>query len=285
MKTVIFMIVIGLLSSCSINRLVVRQMTPVLQKSAEALYEESDLQLADQALASNLKLLEGMLKSDPQNTEILLLLSQAYAGYALGFAEDSNPQRAKGFYLRARDYALSALRQDTDFQNAEKKGMEEFKEYLKGANKERVPGLFWSAFAWAGYINLSLDEPRALLDLARVQLMMDRVEKLWPGYFHGAVYLFQGSVWGMKPRMLGGDPQKALNYFEKNLKLTKGHFLLTYIYMARFYAAQTLNEELFDSYLKKVGDTSVDIEKDLTLFNAIAKKKAKLLKAQKDDLF
>ncbi len=285
MRIVLLMILSGVLASCSLNRLVVRQMTPVLQNSAEALYEENDLQLAEQALASNLKLLDGMLKSDPQNKDILLLLAQAYAGYALGFAEDTAPGRARDFYLRARDYGLKVLRQDAGYQRAEAKGPNAVRGYIKTAGADMVPALFWSAFAWAGYINLSLDNPRALLDLATVQQMMDRVQAVQPDYFHGAVYLFQGSVWGMKPAMLGGNPQKALDNFNKNLQITKGHFLLTYIYMARFYAAKTLNEELFESWLKKVLDTPPDVEKGLTLFNAIARKKARRLLAQKDDLF
>ena len=56
-----------LLSSCSLNKLVIRQSSRLLDYGALALYEETDLRLAEQALASNIILLEGMVKGDPQN--------------------------------------------------------------------------------------------------------------------------------------------------------------------------------------------------------------------------
>ncbi len=271
--------------SCSPSAFVLRQMSPVLENSAEALYEESDLQIAEQALASNLKLLEGLLKSDPQNKELLLLLARGWSGYALGFAEDENSQRAKLLYLRARNYALRVLNQKEGFEEVRKQGAASLEHFLKKYGKEDVPALFWTGFAWAGFANLSLDDPEAILALPEIQLYMQRVEELQPDYFYGAVYLFQGSVYGMKPRILGGDPQKAGAYFEKNFKLNKGDFLLAYVYAAKFYAAKILDETLFDQYLNHINNTPIDVRPGLQLFNQIAKKKAHLLQIQKDDLF
>jgi len=59
--------VIFLFQSCSLNRLAVRQLTPVLENSANAIFEETDLIIAEQSLISNIKLLEGLLKTDPEN--------------------------------------------------------------------------------------------------------------------------------------------------------------------------------------------------------------------------
>ncbi len=274
-----------LLFSCSPTVFVLRQMTPVLENSAEALYEESDLKVAEQALSSNLKLLEGLLKSDPQNKELLLLLAQGWSGYALGFAEDENPQRAKRFYLRARDYALRVLNQKEGFENARKQGLADLERFLKKYGKKDVPALFWSGFAWAGFANLSLNDPEAILALPEIQRYMQRVEELQPDFFYGAVYLFQGSMYGMKPRIMGGDPQKAGAYFEKNFKLNDEAFLLAYVYAAKFYAAKILDEELFDQYLNHIEKTPVNIRPGMRLFNQIAKKKARRLQKQKEDLF
>lgn len=281
-----FILIFGLsILSCSPSAFVLRQMTPVLENSAEALYEESDLEIAEQALASNLKLLEGLLKSDPQNKELLLLLAQGWSGYALGFAEDENPRRAKEFYLRARDYALRVLNQKKGFAEARQLGVTGLERFLQKFDKEEVPALFWCGFAWGGYANLSLDDPDAILALPEIQRYMQRVEELQPDYFHGAVYLFMGSVYGMKPRIMGGDPDKAGAYFEKNFKLNKGRFLLAYVYAAKFHAAKILDEALFDSYLKRVMKTPVDVQPGLQLFNQIAKKKARKLMEQKEELF
>jgi len=265
--------------------MVIRQMEPILLQSSNALYEESDLQLAEQALAANLKLVEGLLKNDPENEELLLLLAQGYAGYALGFVEDVDPQRAKVFYLRAREYALHILQKDKAFYNAENAGLEALTQIVNSYGAEKVPPLFWAGFAGAGYLNLDLGNPMALMDLPKIQLFMDRVEALEPSFYYGAVYLYQGSVLGMKPVIMGGNPAKAKEYFEKNLELNQQKFLLAYIYMAKYYAAKTLDEELFDQCLNKVETAPLDILPEMTLISQIAKRKAAMLKKSKEELF
>ena len=281
----ILLILVVTLISCSMNQIIIRQMEPILQQSSNALYEESDLQIAEQALASNLKLVEGLLKNDPQNEELLLLLAQGYAGYALGFVEDVNPERAKLFYLRARDYALKVLRKDKTFLNAENNSLEALAKVVNTYDASKVSPLFWAGFAGAGYLNLDLGNPMALLDFPKIQLFMDRVEAVNPSFYYGAVYLYQGSVLGMKPVIMGGNPEKAKEYFEKNLELNDKKFLLAYIYMAKYYAAKVLDEESFDQYLKIVEEAPVDIIPDITLISQIAKRKAKLLFKSKENIF
>lgn len=278
-------LVLFIFSACSMNKIVIGQMEPILQQSSAALYEETDLQLAEQALAGNLKLIEGLLKNDPQNEQLLLLLAQGYSGYAMGFVEDYDPERAKMFYLRARDYALQVLRKDKSFLTAEKKGLDPLTNVVNDYGIDKVPALFWAGFAGAGYINLDLTNPMALVDLPKIQLFMDRVETLNPSFYYGAVYLYQGSVLGMKPVIMGGNPDKAKEYFEKNLELNEKKFLLAYIYMAKYYAAKTLNEELYEQCIQKIKSTPVDILPEMALVNKIAKRKAKLLMQSKEDIF
>ena len=116
-----FIIVFTFLSffySCSLEKFIIRQTGTLLDYGTIALYEETDLILAEQALASNIKLLEGMIKGDPENRHLLMLTSQAISGYALGFVEDESPERAKPLYLRARNYAARVLAQN-DFNLSE----------------------------------------------------------------------------------------------------------------------------------------------------------------------
>lgn len=274
-----------ILFSCSMQSLVISQMEPILDNSALALFEETDYEFARHALPGNLKLIEGLLKSDPENEKILLLAAQGYSGYALGFLEDEDPQRAKAFYLRARDYALTVLRKDAAFAKAEKDGFDALQSLLTTYDQEKVPALFWAGFSWAGYINLSLTEPSAIVELTTVQAVMERVEQLQADYFYGSVNLFFGSVYGMKPRMMGGDPEKAKEYFDKSIRQTDGKFLLAHIYAAKYYAAKVLDEEAFDAYLEKVESTPANILPGAQLMNAIAKEKASYLKLRKEELF
>ena len=89
------LLILLLSTGCSVQRMAIRSLGGVLDNSMEALYEEKDLELAEQAIASDLKLLEGLIKSDPGNGRLLLLAAQGFASYALGFVEDESPERAR----------------------------------------------------------------------------------------------------------------------------------------------------------------------------------------------
>jgi len=284
-KTSLFLTIILLFTSCSMDRFIIRQTGTLLDYGVIALYEESDLVLAETALASNIKLLEGMIKGDPENADLRLLTAQAFAGYALGFVEDTEPDRAKNLYLRARDHAMVALRMNDEFAAKENQHLDEFEKAIASFEPDEIDALFWTAFSWAGWINVSISDPQAFIDLPKVQIMMQKVLDMDETYFNGAPLLFFGSVWGMKPRMLGGDPEKAKEFFERNLEITNKKFLLTYIYYARYYAEKTLNEEFFDECLKIVEDTPSDVLPEYQLMNVIAKKKAERLKLKREDLF
>ena len=174
---------------------------------------------------------------------------------------------------------------DDTFAENENGSLEEFTSAINSMNADYIDALFWTGFAWAGWINLSLDNPRAVIELTKVQLIMQRVLDLDETYFHGSVHLFFGSIWGTKPRMLGGDPEKAKSHFEKNLEITQGKFLLTYVYYARYYAAKILDEDLFNQFVFKIEETPADVLPEYQLLNMIAKDKVKYLNKIKDDLF
>jgi hypothetical protein len=277
-KLYFFLIVIIFFNACSIDKFVIRQTGAILDYGVLALYEETDLQLAEQALASDIKLLEGMIKGDPDNEHLLLLTTQALAGYALGFAEDKEPERAKLFYLRAKEYGHRALRQNNEYAKADTGSLEDYTAAVKNLDEEYLEALFWTGFAWAGWINLSIDDPRAMIDLTKVQILMQKVLDIDESYFHGATLLFFGSIWGVKPKMLGGDPEKAKEFFDKNLEITKGKFLLTYVYYAMFYAAKVLDEDLFYKFVVQIEETPANVLPGYQLLNIIAKKKAKYLR-------
>ncbi len=276
---------IFLFSGCSIQKMALKATSGLFYSGMDAIYQETDLKIAEQAIASDLKLLEGFYLSDPHNQDILFMLTQGYASYSLGFVEDREPGRAKLFYLRARDYGLELLRFTPAFKDSIPTREEAFIQQLTRLRKKDVPALFWTAFAWAGWINLSKDDPQAVFDLRKVKAMMKRVIELDEGYFFGSAHLFFGSVYGSLPRMLGGDPDKAREHFQRCLELSNEKFLMAYVYMARYYAQPTLDEALFDKYLKHVLQAPMDILPGYQLITAIAKQKAQQLITKKEELF
>ncbi|RMI04714.1 MAG: hypothetical protein D6681_09220, partial [Calditrichaeota bacterium] len=156
---------------------------------------------------------------------------------------------------------------------------------LSRIKKEDVPALFWTAFAWSGWINLNRDDPQAVFDLSKVKAMMNRVLELDEGYFFGAAHLFWGSIYGSIPPLLGGDPDKARAHFQRAIELSEGKFLLAHVYYARFYAATTLNEELFEELLTKVVNAPGDIMPGYELMTSLAKRQAESLLKRREEIF
>ncbi len=272
------------ITGCSLQKLALKTTTGLFAYGIDAFYSEPDLEIAETAIASNLKLLDGFHLADPQNKKILELLAQGYAGFALAFLEDQAPERASRIYLRARDYGFLRLQKTRAFKNGIPKKESDFVAQLPLLKKSEVPQLFWTAFAWAGWVNLNRDDPQAVFDLSKVKAMMNRVLELDDNFFFGSAHLFWGSTYGSIPKMLGGDPEKALEHFEKAKKISDNKFLIAQVYEAKYYAATTLNETLFDQLLNQVINAPEDVLPGYELMTAVAKRKAKELLAKKDDI-
>jgi tetratricopeptide (TPR) repeat protein len=257
----------------------------ILDNGLAAFNEESDLQLAHEALGSNLKLIEAMIKSDPENEQFLLFATQGYNSYALAFCEDDSVERARVFYLRAKDYGLRILNKNKKFKDSLNGDITQFRNAVKTFEKDDVPAIFWTAFSWGSYVNITRTDVTGLADLSKVQALIEFVTEKDPGFYHGCAYLFLGAMEGNTPKTLGGNPDKAKEYFEKCMTLNGGKFLLTQLYYARTYAVATLDQQLFESLLKQIEDASLDVLPEARLANVIAKQKARKLLAQESELF
>lgn len=280
----VFISIILLFLNCSIQKIALNTTTDLVAYGIDAIYAEPDLQIAEQAVASNLKLLEGFHRADPENEKLLLMLTQGFASYSLGFLEDDEPERASLFYQRAKNYGLMLLGHTKAFKDSIPTEEANFRKDLEFIKKTEVPQLFWCAFAWAGWINLNRDDPKAVFELNIVKAMMQRVLELDETFFFGAAHLFFGAMDASMPKMLGGDPERAREHFERSLQISDGKFLIAKVYLARYYAVNTLDEELFDQTLKEVLDAPHDILPGYELLTSVAKDKAQKLLDKKEEL-
>lgn len=274
-----------LLYSGCVRSIAVQTMGAIVDGGMEAITEEQDLILAEKSIPANLKLLEVMLKEEPEDTRLLRLLSEGYSSYAMGFVEDYDVERARALYLRGRDFGMRVLRQDTRLARALDGSIDELKAELADRSCEDVAAIFWTAFGWGSYINLSLTSPDALADLPRVEALMNFVATTDSSFYYGGAHLFLGVLYGGRPAILGGNAGLSKRHFEAALRINQGKFLLTYVYYARSYAVQTLNEAWFVELLMKVGEASPDILPQVGLANAIAKRKARSLLDHRSDFF
>jgi tetratricopeptide (TPR) repeat protein len=268
-----------------IQTIALRSMGGILDNGLVAFNEESDLQLAHEALASNLKLIEALIKSDPENEQFLVFAAQGYNAYALAFCEDDSIERARVFYLRAKEYGLRALTSNKRFKAAMNGDITLFRKAVKTFTKDDIPAVFWTAFSWGSYINITRTDIEGLADLSKVNILIEFVAENDPTFYYGSAYLFLGTIEGSTPKTLGGQPEKSKEYFEKCLALNGGKFLMTQLYYAKTYAVQVQDQQLFESLLKQVEDASLDILPEARLPNVVAKQKARRLLSQVTELF
>lgn len=285
MKIAAYAIVLVVLSGGCFQQIAINSLGEIMDKGFTVLNEEQDLELAEQTIPSNLKLLETILKTDPNNDHYLFLASMGYSSYALGFVEDQNPERAKLFYLRGKNYGLHVLTRHRAIADALNKTADELKPALATLSKDDVPAVFWTAVGWGSLISFSLTDPSAVADLPKVTALMEFVLERDSTYFYGGAHFFLGTLEGTRPKMFGGNPESSREHFERCLNINHRQFLMTYIYYARSYAVQTQNQELFEHCLAIVDSTSLDVLPAARLSNAIAKRKAQFLRTKLHDLF
>jgi tetratricopeptide (TPR) repeat protein len=283
-KSFLFITALFFFEGC-IQTIALRSMGGILDNGLSAFYEESDLQLAHEALGSNLKLIEAMIKSDPENEQFLTFAVEGFNAYALAFCEDDSVERARVFYLRAKEYGMRILMKNKKFKEAMDGDITAFREAVNTFDKDDVPAIFWTAFSWGSYVNITRTDVAGLADLSKVNALIEFVAEKNPSFYYGGAYLFLGTIEGSTPKSLGGNPDKAKEYFEKCLALNGGKFLMTQLYYARTYAVATQDQPLFESLLKNVEEASPDILPEARLANIIAKKKARKLLAQSNELF
>ena len=279
----LLLVVSLLLAGCM--RLGVRSVSTLVPEWRTALFEECDPILAREALPANLKMMEGLLRVDPENRRLLVALSMGFTGYAMMFLEHEAPERASALLLRARDYGLRAL--GGRGQDIEKAALhpERLSSLLEAMGPEHLEPLFWSALAWSNWIRLNLDDPAAAARINAAQACIERAIELDGDYFYGLPYVAMGTLLAARPPLLGGDPEEAKTCFERALSLHQGRFLLAKLYLARYYAVRVQDRRLFLNLLDEIEDTDPRIMKQACLFNAVARVQANQLRRQVDTLF
>jgi tetratricopeptide (TPR) repeat protein len=252
---------------------------------ASSVFEECDTELARNSLPANLKLLEGLLKSDPHNPKILTTLAMGFAGYSLLFVEPSEPERASDLYLRARAYAIRALGPKGELLTQTEARGDHLKAALSTIGMENFEALFWATLSLTGWINLNLDKPAALGQLGRTEMCLKRLVEMQPDYLYGLPHILMGVSLSVRPPLLGGDVEGARFHFEEALKLSNRKFFLAQYYFARYYAVRIQDRALFTSLLGEIANGNSETLEDVCLINRIMQQRALELEKKADDLF
>lgn len=280
-------------------------MRPILERGIQGFVMEPDLVLAEGALGANLKLIEAVALTYPEDKSFRLMAAMARATFAFGFLKDelsavkiSYPTdrtridalvaRAKESYRLGRRHAESVLYENEDFRAVtagrplEHLELELFDQALATLTQEDAGALFWVAFNWGGSIEIELDVGEAT-HLPKLERMAARVIELDESYFYGiGPNLLSGTLKGFRSPALGGSPAQAAAHFER-AKSLGGGVLLPDVMTAALVHAQTENQADFERTLLQVISSTVGAEH--ALLDALAKRQACRLYANLDLYF
>ena len=299
MKALLLATMASVICGCSLKRMALDQTAQILKDTMPAFERDRDFEMVAEAMPANVKMIEGFLEAGPDNQDLLLLAAQGYASYALVVledrlerAEDESPQadrlaeRTREMYLRAHRYGLRLLEQrQKGIRDAFGGDVEGLKARLARCGAKDVPGLFWAGMPLAAAVNVSRDDVTMIALLPKAKALVARALELDETYYHAAGHMIFGALFGSMGQMLGGDPKIAKKHFDRALLLTKRRFLLVQAMYAKTLAVQLQDRGLFKKLCDEVLAAELTIHPDQKLANVAAKRRARRLLAQIDDLF
>lgn len=249
----------------------------LMEDLATATNKHENAELVAQAAPTYLLLMDGLLEGSPDDPDLLLEASRAYTSYG-ALIESSAPERARLIYGRGKDYGVRALAQKrravAPLLSAP---YDEFTKITSSLRSEDVELVFWAASGWGAWISVHTESMSALADLPRVILLMEWVIERDETILLGSPHLFLGINYAALPPTLGGKPERSRAHFERAVELSGGKSAIVYVQMARYYARQVYDFELYTSLLKQALDVPPDAVPELTLQNAAAHDLARTL--------
>jgi hypothetical protein len=292
------------LSACDLGQITVNTTAKVLVRAQPSLQQESDYQLAHDALPGALKTIEGFWVVAPDNEDLLHILTEGYCQYGTAFIEDDwevakfakkldeiehHNARATHIFTRCLNYALMQLGER--WQNNLFEAPEKVATLAKDTGGDKRDPLMWAALALGSIINHNLSHVETLAYQPTVKIMLDRVLELdkasrpdRPDYA-ALPHIAFGMLYSAAGAQLGGKPDQARAEFEAALKITDGRLLLARTLMGYRVGLVTNDQKFFHAQLKQVLETSPAVWPEQRLANEVAHRRARRYLSHEKELF
>lgn len=253
------------------------------QDLSATILDHDDTETIKQAVPAYMVLVSSMIRSDPDNAELLMSGAKLYGSYASVFVDDT--KRKQILAARSFDYASRAVcLRNPELCDLRKLSFQQFEILVKQAKKNDAEVLFVLSSSWAGLIQANSSDWNAIAELPRVKVSIERVLQLDEGFSNGDAHLYMGVMESLLPPSAGGKPEAARAHFERSIELSNGSNLTAKLLYAEKYARLLFDRELHDRLLNEI--LAADIEQSASrLTDIFAKQRARELLADADDYF
>lgn len=322
MLNIIFMVVVAAtIQSCShVRSLSLKTAAPLFMDSMSGIESEANFEAFKNGTPANLSLIDGLLAVRPYDENLLAAAIKGNAGYGFGVMETLHLEnkladndktfykdQAIAYYAKALDYGIKYLQaNDLDLETLvtavkDAKGVAGILESQLSGDQTSLESILFTAQSLGSLINLQRENIQLVSYLPLAKGMFDWVCDIQPDIAHGTCAIFFGSYEAGRPAMLGGNPEKGKEIFEKAIE-SNPHNWLTRVAYIEHYALPQYNEDVYRAQKKELSKFQNQFkevlnwdpngihnpafkDKTLRLYQAIAIKRFEILKKYEKDLF
>ncbi len=290
------LLTLALLNAGCIRKFAINKLGDALAQSGSVFASDDDPELIRAAAPFSLKLIESLLAESPNHAGLLLAASRGFTqfGYAFvqqhaeeiesdDFSESATQQaRARGLYLRARDYGLRGL--ETRHRGF-RTGLEKDPRSVSTAVKADVPLLYWTAASWGAAIAVSKDRPDLISEQPMVEAMIDRALELDESFESGAIHGFLIAYEPSRPSGQEDPFGRSRRHFERAVTLSGGQLASPFVSLAETVSQKTQDRREFEDLLNRALHIDVAAKPEWKLENLIMQRRARWLLSRVDELF
>ena len=287
-----------ILGGCtSVNQMAVNKLGDALAAGGTSFSSDSDPELIRDAAPFSLKLMESLLAENPRHAGLLYAAASGFTQYSYAFVQQEADVmadhdvaaavtlrvRARGLYLRGRDYGLRGLEQAHPGLSIELRRNPAAA--LRSCQPADVRLLYWTAVSWAAAIASAKDDPALIADLTIAEALIDRALELDESYDHGAIHSFL-ITYEMSRRSGTGDPAaRSRQHFERAVSLGGNAQASPLVAYAEAVCVQQQDRAQFQTLLNQALAIDVNARPEFRLVNLVMQRRARWLLGRIDELF
>jgi hypothetical protein len=279
----VLLIVIASFSMSGCAMLVSNAASNFSDNLSAAVLNQNDPQLVRDGIPTLLLTMDSLIEGSPDDPKLLMAGATLYATYGAVFAEDD--VRASRLTTRARRYALHAMCESyAPSCGWSDSNYDEFVSTLSGIGPKDSEVLYTYGFASLAFLRAHSSDWDSLAELPEIEALFEHYLDISGDEVNSSVYTYLGIMLTLRPPALGGEPERAREFFEKAIAESGGNDLSAKVEFAKGYAKLLYERDLHDRLLNEV--LQADPNQDgFVLSNVIAQEEAAALLAEADDYF
>lgn len=281
----------------SVNKLAVNKLGDALAEGGTNFSSDSDPELIRDAAPFSLKLMETLLTENPRHAGLLHAAASGFTQYSYAFVQQEADfledrdvaaasalrARARGLYLRGRDYGLRGLEVAHPGITAALRANP--KAALRLCQPADTRLLYWTAVAWAAAIASAKDDPSLIADLPIAEALIDRALELDETYDHGAIHSFLITYEMARSGGTGEPAARSRQHFDRAMSLGNQAQASPLVAYAEAVCVQQQNLAQFRSMLQQALALDVNAHPEFRLVNLVMQRRARWLLGRVDELF